>query len=290
MKPFYLLAGILFLFLISACTDGSELILVPDNNSPPDDSVPEVVMETWVNKVYISLLGRKATDVEFSGAMDMLKQENASVAKRKAVLEVVIVKPEFKSRMFDVARTEMLNNLDMADIPNQIALLQILLNDPNYAPFISLIQYEIDRLNALLDIPAGLASGAIDRKEMHRRCADNYYYDQVNMGSLNFVLSLFEYFLKRNPTESETEAAVRMADGFESLLFLETGASKDDLLHIFFDSDDYLEGEVINVYNDYLFRQPTSVEMSEGTLVYRQSGKYEDLIKSVLSSDDFMGI
>ncbi|MBK7965462.1 MAG: hypothetical protein IPK10_09345 [Bacteroidetes bacterium] len=80
-----------------------------------------------------------------------------------------------------------------------------------------------------------------------------------------------------------------MIGGSNAVLFLQAGASKDDYLNIFFNSDDYFEGAVIRVYKDYLLRAPESTEMSAATLKYKNSLDFESIQKDVLASDEFVG-
>jgi len=152
-----------------------------------------------------------------------------------------------------------------------------------------LLQAEIDKLVALKELPQDLLQGAINRTEMHRRIAFNSFYDEINMGSQNFVLSIFEYFLGRYPTEAEEQVSIEMVDGFGGILFGKEGKSKADFLEIFLSSTDYIEGQVIDVYNDFLLREPISTEMLEATLMY-QEGDYGEMLKLVLSKNEVLGI
>ena len=80
-----------------------------------------------------------------------------------------------------------------------------------------------------------------------------------------------------------------MVNGISSNIFLTAGQSKRDFENIFFASVDFYEGEVRGLFEQYLFRDPTSVEMTNGTLVYMQNG-YIELQKTILSMDEFIGI
>ena len=277
------------LFLIS-CAPGPEIIIVPDNTAPPDFSVPELAKENYVNKVYITLLGRKPSDSEFSRGMALLDENNASTESREKFIDEVLVKPGFSQRMYEIARTEILNNVDTADITFQIVIFTQLLSDPVYEPFYDLIETEIGRLTRLRDVPKKLENGEIDRIEMHRRMVDNFIYDEINMGTQNFVLSMFEYFLGRYPTAKEEEVSIQMVDGFNTVVFGEEGDSKAEFIEIFFESDNYFEGQVVNIYEDFLFRSPNSVEMGEGTEIYKTTLDYSTLLKTILAKDEFLGI
>ncbi|MEM7367935.1 MAG: hypothetical protein AAF587_04995 [Bacteroidota bacterium] len=286
----------LFIFLLIplvflACSQPEgELIIVPDNIPPPDLSVPEVVKDNYVNKLFISLLGRKPSALELNGARAFLDKDNAAPEDRKALVADILDQREFSQRTFDIARVEILNNLDTADITENIFIFNLLKEDPQYADFIDLIDFEIGRLVALKRSPEDLESGQISRIDMHRRCVDNSFYDEINMGTQNFVLAMFEYFLDRYPTEAEEQNAILMIDGFNSVLFGVEGKSKEDYLDIFFGSDDYFEGQVVDIYQDFMFRSPHSLEMSTATIDYQQSRNYRSLLTDILTTDEYLGL
>lgn len=289
MKQTFYLVFLAISWTLGACTQETDLITVPNNTAPPDYTVSLVVMENYVSKSYISLLGRKPLESEASAGMALLSRNNAAPDDRKLFLQGVIQNGEFHRRMYDVARAEILANMDTTDIRDRIVVFTLLLNDPQYADFYDLIQAEIDRLNRLREIPQALRDGLIDRIEMHRRCADNSFYDDINMGSQNFVLSLFEYFLGRYPSESEEAAAILMVEGFDAVVFLREGNSKSELIDIFFESHDYFEGQVIDVYRDFLFRTPNSSEMAAATTQYKTTHDFEALLIDILASDEYLG-
>ena len=273
-----------------ACQPEPELVLVPDNTAPPDLSVAEVIKENYVNKLYITLLGRKPSPSESLGGVAILSLDNSSMESRETLINSVLQNPEYAQRTFDIARSELLLNVDTSEISLRILIYTDLLTQPEYEPFYDLLVMEIGRLQALKDVPGGLLNGTISRIEMHRRMIDNNIYDEINMGSQNFVLSVFESFLGRYPTDDELARSIAMVDGLYTVLFGKEGESKDDFIGIFMDSDDYYEGEVINIFRDFLFRSPNSQEMAIHTIAYRQHQDFHQLLVSILSSDEYLGI
>ncbi|MDP5171599.1 MAG: hypothetical protein NWR72_15240 [Bacteroidia bacterium] len=276
--------------LIYSCNPGGEIILVPDNESPPDLTISEVVKENYVNRVYISLLGRKPESGELSASLSLLNQDNVSVGNRTAMVEAVLADPAYKDRQYNLARIELLNNIDTTDIATFLLIFDLALQDPQYADFIHLIQAEIDRLEALSAAAPRYLAGTISRAELHRRMVNCTFYDEINMGTQNFVLSVFEHFLNRYPTTAEESNAILMVDGFYTVMMGKEGNSKDDFLDILIQSDAYCEGQVLDVYESFLFRKPTSIEMSQGTLRYKQTGSYETLLTDVLITNEFLGL
>ncbi|MEZ4773622.1 MAG: hypothetical protein R3D00_10610 [Bacteroidia bacterium] len=279
-----------FVVVLMACQPEQKIILVPDNTAPPDYSVPQAVKENYVNKLYITLLGRKPTAGEFQAGIAILEADNVSEENREGLMNVILGSPDFYRRMYDIARVEILNNLDTTDITFQIAVFKDLLKEPVYAPFYDYIQFEINRLQNLKNVPLQLLNGQIGRVELHRRFVNNSFYDEINMGTQNFVLSMFEYFLHRYPSDAEEAACIAMVDGLDTIVFGKEGHDKQDFIDIFFDSDNYYEGQVIDIYRDFLFRSPSSLEMSQATIAYKTHKDYKKLLISILITDEFLGI
>ena len=277
------------LLLLAACGDPGELIIVPENESPPDLTVPQVVKENFVNRVYITLLGRKPQGAELTSALSLLDQDNASVDQRTEVIETVLVDPAYKERQYNIARIDLLNNFDTTDIALFQAVFTQYLTDPQYEQFIDLINYELNRLDELSKAPIRYFDGSINRAEMHQRMVNNQFYDEINMGTQNFVLSVFEHFLNRYPTEAEEQQAILMCDGFYSVCFSTEGNSKEDFLDILIESDAYREGQVLDLYEALLFRDPNSQEMTAGALQYGQTNSYDSLLLDIMISEEFLG-
>lgn len=291
MKRFTpLLLALLTVLVLSSCGKDQEIVPIDGNVAPPDYTVPTVVKESYVNRVYISLLGRKPDDGEFQTGLAQLNQNNMSVTNRETFLDDVIDNYDYHYNLFDVNRINLINAADTSEMKEFIAVFNLLLMDPQYQPLYPVIQAEIDKMQLVLDIPDGLANGSLDLPGAHRRFVNNNIYDEINMGTQNFVQSCFENLLFRYPTAAELTSASTMVDGFSANVFLQSGRNKDDFLTIFFSSNDYYEGQVRDVYQRFLFRDPDSVEMDELTQSYKNSGDYEALIKTVLSSDEYAGI
>ncbi|MEL6649212.1 MAG: hypothetical protein AAFQ87_00260 [Bacteroidota bacterium] len=290
MKRIKWLFCALGLALMLSCQPEGQLVIVPDNTAPPDLSVPEVLKENYVNKLYITLLGRKPTEIEAFAAMTKLDQGEVSAEARQEVIDQIVGESEYLQRAYDIARAELLLNLDTFDITLTINAYETFLDSPAFEPFYSLIEYEIGLLRDLKEVPEALLNGSIGRIEMQRRMVNNSFYDEINMGSQNFVLSMFEHFLGRYPTDAELANSVAMVDGSTVVVFGAEGYDKEDFIDLFFDSDDFYEGQVVKIYEDFMFRAPSSQEMGQQTVAYRQDQNYENLLKRILSTDEYLGL
>ena len=206
------------------------------------------------------------------------------------MLEDILAKPGYNQRLYDISVSTLLNNIDTADISNNIYLFALLLTDSNYIAYWPQLQIEKTKLELLKASVADLNAGTITVIGLQKRCINNYFYDQLNMGTENFVVSMFQNFLYRYPTDDELAHAKNMVDGFEDVIFLQTGYTRDDFITIFFGANNYFEGQVRDLYLRYLFREPTSVEMSSNAATYKNSLNYKQLQKDILSRDEYIGL
>lgn len=279
-----------FLLLLSNSCKKTENIVVPNNVAPPDLTIPNSVKENYINKVYISVLGREPITAELDVAFSILNQNNLSTANRKQFLDTVFANNVYYDRLYQIARADLLNNLDTTEITFYMALFQSLLTNPAYQYAWPQLDFEYKRLDTTRRITTQLHSETISVVEMHRRCVNNYFYDQINMGTENFVVSMFQNFLFRYPTQAELLQGKTMVDGQNAILFYQSGKTKFDFLRIFFSSDNYFEGQVRDLYIRYLFRNPNSAETSTAMVKYKNSNNYKELQKDILATDEYVGL
>jgi len=281
--------SLLILLSISSCKK-TELETINGNQAPPDTSIESVLYEDYVNKTYILVLGREPSALEFQNGVDSLKAHLLDEASRYSFLNTVFSLSDYKWRQVEKWRIELLSVVDSNDVATQIAIFDFILADSTFQAFWPQLIYENQRLDSLYTASYDYVTGAISIRKMQERMINNFFYDQINMGPDNFVIATFPHFLDRNPTAMEQSSSVSMINGNNAVLFLTAGASKDDFLSIFFSSDDYFEGAVRRVYNDYLLREPVSLEMSTASLKYKNTLNFESLQKDVLATDEFIGI
>jgi hypothetical protein len=287
MKHFTIL--FLFLSLLFSCTKTEEEIIT-GNKPPPDLTKPEGLRSSFITRSYIGLLGREASSEEFEMAINTLNTGNFDRTARRAVIFQILDSDELYSREFELARINLLNGMDTLQIRDFINTYEYLLTLPSFEEQWPIIEAELQRIYPLQACVQDLASGAIDFREMNRRCLDNNFYDEINMGSLNFVLACFQNLLLRNPTEYELEQGTRMVDGFNGVVFLQAGQSKRDFQDLFINSKDYAEGQVKILYNRFLFRLPDSEEMASLAEVYQNENDYKNLIAKILETDEYAGL
>ena len=283
--------NLLFLFsilIISSCTKIDDVI-VNDNILPPDYTIENTTIDNYINKLYISTIGREPTESEFTSDFSVLRESNLGQESREIVIDGILNKEEYNSNLFKLESEHLLLGLDTADINQNIHVLTVLLTTAHGLDSIYFAE-NLERIVRLKEVLPGLGNGTISNMEMHKRMVNNNMYDEINMGTENFVISMFQSFFGRYPTTSELENGKLMVNDNNASVFFIPGNGKEDFINIFIESDEYYTGQTKILFNRYLFRDPNSEESVNYSLDYINSQNYKLLQRRILSTNEFIGI
>ncbi len=288
----------IFLFF-TACTEKENInqiehtnVIIDDNTAPPYDEVTTVQIQNYINKMYIDLIGREPLQQELEDDTDLLKTNNLSLVSRTQLLNQLMSNSLYFDRFFDVYSVAYLSGVGDQEIIGQMYLYGVQQEQAEQMGNYALAQYlqiEIDKLNDLLNTRDDYENGNITINEFMQRFAYNYFYDQINMGSENFVLSCFENFLKRFPTDAEQTAGITMVDGFSSQLLFHDGSTKKEFIEIITTTPGFYEGLTIDIYQQLLARSPDSEEMNDATLLLSEDPDYQAIQQKVMVSAEYAG-
>ena len=283
-----ILLFLFFILIISSCTK-IEDVIVDRNTHPNDPTIENTVIENYVNKLYISTIGREPTPFEFDDNFETLREANLSQQSREIVIDKVLEKEEYFNNFFKIESANILNGVDIAMINERYYLYKYFLM--NASGFDSIyIGYEFERLSVLKQALPDFNAAIITNTELYKRMVNNNFFDEINMGTENFVVAMFQHFLLRYPTNDELVNAKNMVNDKNSTVFFETGNSKDDFISIFFSSDEYYTGQTNILFNRYLFRYPSSEESVNYSLDYINTDDYKSLQRRILSTNEFIGL
>ncbi|MFK7806536.1 MAG: hypothetical protein AB8F74_01925 [Saprospiraceae bacterium] len=273
-----------------------EDIVFEDNVAPPYDEVTKVQIQSYVNKLYIDLLGREPSLDELETTATMLKDNQLNESARISVVTDLITQDDYYSRLWEVYRRAYLNGVSAAQIESEVFALEFFYDDisqntdPTSIALAGLILLELEKLDLLINAEEDYRKGDIMIDEFMHRIAFNGIYDEINMGAENMVLACFENFLKRQPTEAELIAGVTMVDeNVSAQLLLQDGRDKNDFVTIITSTPEFYQGLVFDIYQQLLVRSPTSLEMTEATEQLLQNKDYQALQTEVAITDEYAG-
>lgn len=291
-----------FLFFIS-CTEKETILqtehtneIINGNTAPPYSEVTTVQVQNYINKAFIDLLGYEPIVDTLQKYTDFLRAGNLVEDRRNEFLEVLMFssgyKQDYYERLDEVLFVNYLAATPKTEVLEQRNVYQNIYEDylqQGETTLAQLVKLEIDKLDNLLRAFIDYSQQGITMNEYIRRVCNNPVYDEINMGSENYVLSCFENFHKRLPTDAELEAGVTMVDGFSAQLLLSDGSSRDDFLQIITEDGGFYEGLAIDVYRQMLARLPNSEEMTTAILEMSAGLDYPDLQRLVMVSEEYAG-
>ena len=276
--------------MISSCEKEVVVETVTGNVAPDDETIEDIIYSNYVQKLYISLLGRKPKDTELATDIVSLKVSSLSTESRNTLIAKVVAQEEYYDNEYNIMLADLLHNADSAAFQESKYVYEFALTLTVTPLEIALITNALEKLEPLIALEGNLKSGSKSIKEAHEILVDNLIYDEINMGAENYVVSLFQNFLLRYPTTVELESGAGVYGGTPGILFNSSAKNKDELILLFFNYAEYYEGQVRINYLRFLYREPTNDEIVLLAVQYQNTGDYKALQSYILSLDEYTGL
>jgi len=284
--PFLISASFL---LFTAC-EKDDTIYIEGNQAPPDKTIENITKENYINKLYISILGRQATNSEFDTGLLIINKNNLSLANREELVDSVLTDEAYFHNEYRIIRNDVINGVDTSEITLQISIIEQTIAGTNDQDYINLLSYYLAKLYLMEDIIPDLTSENINFINVQKRCVFNHFYDDINMGTENFVVSMFQNFFLRYPTTAELETGSDMVDGIQTILFFKIGQTKEDFIDHLLANNEYFEGQIRLTYLRFLFREPTAEEIALIATLYKNDLNFKAMQKRILTTDEYVGL
>ena len=267
--------------------------IITGNVLPPYNRVTTLKIENYINRLYIDLLGREPLNDEMSVGVNYLKNGGLNQITKESYISSMMNSSEYYDRLYEIYSIKMLGGVDSTEIYSNINVAQYVLDSlliPNgdslQAHF---FEIEIIRLIELLEAKEEYKNNDISLNEFVRRFMMNNIYDEINMGTENFVLGSFENLFYRSPSANEKSASEDMVDGQSSILFLQNGSSKLDFSTIISTNDEFYHGVIMDLFNAYVSRNPTTEETYGLIGDFKLSGELSVVQLYILTSEEYAG-
>lgn len=297
LSAYIIFISVVSSFILNSCTKDAVVELHKDttingNNPPPFNGVSDDKIVAYINKMYIDLLGRAPTTDEITSNLNYLDANELSDAARDTVIQRLISTKSYYQRLFSINSSEFLNGVDSATIEQEVQLIQIVYYIDSLAGnYLNLIyyQYELNRLYALQNVTADYMNAVITMNEYYATFINNYFYDEVNMGTENFVKGSFDDLFRRAPTTDELTEGENMVNNIGAILFLQNGDSKGDYVRIVTTCDEFYEGLVKKTFQQLLLRDATSDEQGTYTVQLKNTLSYQQFEKTLMKTEEYAG-
>ncbi|MBG38240.1 MAG: hypothetical protein CMP72_04380 [Flavobacteriales bacterium] len=287
-------------FSFFACE--KETIIIPNNNAPNYDEIPTILLENYVNRLYIDLIGREPLDEEMNLDVQFLRDNNVTIESRDTLISKlqfdttyvegdISYKNAYFHRLYEMVKVRMIEGASNAYIENEMGIFLFFYEVDSLAGNLigahnNLINYY--RLKDIIDSESLFYNNFIDIKEMHRRMLNNAIYDQINMNTFNFVNAAFDNLLFRYPTQNEFNCSYSMIeDEIPQIVLGFSGSNKDDLINIICNSREFYEGIIHWSYLTLLARVPSTIETDYLMNDFYITCDFHKLQRYIMKTDEY---
>jgi len=285
----------------SACTR-ERLRVEPDNDAPWYADVPTILVENYVNRVFIDLLGREPVDSEMTVHVQYLRLGDLSHARRADWIRMLQTdtlpaagdssyQSVYYRRFYEMSKVRLLEGVSDSYLLGQIGILQFgiqvdSLNGDSAA--VNEKRADKARYERIMHCEYDYRYGRITLDSVCARMVDNPVYDFINMNSFNFINATFDNLYFRFPTQSEFERAYVMVDASQaSTLFGQAGSNKADYIQIVVGQREFWQGWVIWAYKTLLARDPSTSELYAALLQLNADKNFHKTLVQILISDEY---
>lgn len=283
-----------------ACKKDPEVIT--GNVAPYYEGVPTVVVEYYVNRLFIDLIGREPLDVEMTAEVAALEAAELSRDARVALVNKLMtntsfitgdssLKHAYYQRQYDLFKARCLEGASDAIIDQYIGMAQNAATADSAAGDSAGYQKnkrEADKLRAVKSSKIQYREGLIDVRGVFARMVYNGVYDQINMNTFNFVNATFDDLFTRFPTTSEFTVGYDMVESnTPGILFGQGGQNKQDYTAILTGTDEFKEGMVRWCYGTFMAREASTYEVYQAMQGFNSTLDLQRVQRDILVTDEY---
>lgn len=272
-----------------------EEVRFEDNPIPSYSGVPTVLVDAYLTRAYIDLIGREPLPGELETARTALRTDDLSPAARLDLIERLMgadstYKQAHDRKLFDDLSGQFLNGTSLEGLLSLAASERASAEQDSLAggsayPFFLERARRLDSTAAAIE---AFQADAINWREVNRRFCDNLVYDEINMNSFNFINASFDDLFGRYPTESEYEQAFSAIEfGAPAVLLGNVIVNKDDYLNTMVGNAEFDEGATRWWAEKLLVRPITVAEMVAWRDVAGPDVDIRALMRLLIASDEY---
>ena len=285
---------------ITSCK--KDVVIIPNNNAPIYSEIPTILLENYVNRLYIDLIGREPLEDEMSSDVQFLRDNDVSFQSRDSLIfklqfDTVFIpgdssyKIAYFHRIYEMVKVRLIEGVSNSHIQTVMnTRYNRYVNDSLGGNMISahenLMKYY--RFKDVINSESAYYNGLINIKEMHRRMINNPIYDNINMNTFNFVNAAFDNLLFRFPTQYEFNNSYAMIEDEQPYSVLgSSGTNKEDFINIICNTREFYEGIIHWTYLTLLARVPTTTETDFLMNDFYISCDFLKLQRYVMQTDEY---
>ena len=283
-----------------ACKKDADII--SNNNAPYYAEIPTILLENYVNRIYIDLIGREPLDNEMLNDVQYLRDADITLESRDSLLyklqfDTTFIEGDssykfaYFHRMYDMVKVRLLEGASNAYIGQDLYVYyQSYVVDSVNGNMLDankkLLEYH--KLNNVLISELQYYNGIIEINEMHRRMIYNSVYDKINMNTFNYINATFDNLLFRYPTQYEfNEVYLMINDNTAQIVLGSSGNNKENFSSIICTSREFYEGVIIWAYGTLLAREPSTQEIDFLMQSFYQNHDFQWVQRQIMKTDEY---
>jgi hypothetical protein len=296
---------------IVGCKKETETVVFSNNNIPAYSEVPTILVENYVNRVYIDLIGREPTDIEMSSDVTALESADLSADARIALVQKLMnsevyiegdssYSHAYHQKFYDDNKARFLDGMSEGEVVEQYQLYYGISVQDSLAG--NMLAYEVNRneankVKAVIDSKYLLRTEEIMVDDMCKSMCYNVIYDNLHMNTFNYINATFDDLFFRFPTDAELDEAyepIEQAPSSEDpdltgYLFGEVFSNKDEYINVLTRTAEFSEGMIRWAYQSLLSREPTSAEVYFLLPTFNNGQNIKAVQQSIIIGDEYAG-
>lgn len=289
------------ILVLSACTK-TENIVISGNKIPNYKGVSTLKIENYVQRMFIDLLGREATDIERLSFTKQLKSAELHDSCRQRLAHLLMFDTTYRSgdssyrhafaqRIYDISKARFLEGAADPSIAQFIGNLSFAITVSRLnGDSINVYRY-IDAQKKFYDVLNSRIAFRKEMKDYRNMCAvmmNNDIYDGINMNSFNFINAVFDNCLLRKPTKDEFDRSYAIIEkNIPSAVFSRWAANKNEYCDAIVNSDAFHESQIRWFYFVLLQREASTAEVSQLFPLFYIDHRIETIIQKVITGDEY---
>jgi hypothetical protein len=296
-----LLSGALILLVLFSCTESTNVRVEP-NKLPKYSGVSTIRIENYIQRMFIDLLGREAT--EFERTSFSLQLKNAALhdsCRHRLVKQLMFDKGfrvgdssyrhAFSQRIYDISKARFLEGASDPSINQFIGNLDFAIQVARLnGDSIGVYRY-VDAKSQYFQVLNSRFQFFIQKKDYRNMCAammNNSIYDDINMNSFNYINAVFDNCLMRKPTQNEFDRSYQIIEkNLPAEIFSRWASNKNEYCEAVVQSDAFHEAQIRWFFYVLIQREPTTAEVSALFYPFYATHNIETIIEEIITKDEY---
>lgn len=300
-KSVYIVYFFLYVIVFQSCAK-EELIVRADNNAPKYTGVPTLIVENYVNRLFIDLLGREATIKERSEFVFRLKCGKLQLSTRDSLVKMLQMdttyhlgdssyRKAYSTRIYNISKARFLEGAADMDIAQQsgnlsFAIKVFQLNGDSINMFAAIDQKKY--YDRILKSNYWFSQNRMTYNQICEYMLNNGIYDMINMGSFNFVNACFDDILNRNPSQDEFNRSFQIIEkNIPQDIFNRVVSNKNEFCEALTQYFGFYESEIRWWYFQFLRKEITSANLYPILKDYLTDKSIENAQRKMLITDEY---